>query len=413
MSDETQEQDQETTEGGESMEALLKEHTDFHEKLAKREVVWVKVVLVTGDQVLVDVGERNEAVIPLSEFPEDEKPVAGRRVPAVLVKKGGGDRPTQLSAEKARWQLGWEGVVKAHAEKQRVKGKVKGSVKGGFLVDVGGVTGFMPASLADVRPVRKPELLLNTGVRCYIVELDKGKGQVILSRRAVLEEDAGKRREKVLGEMESGGVRIGRVVRVSELGILVDVGGAEGFIANEDVAWKDGAEAKKKFERGAKVRAKVLGVADGKVKLGLKQLTPHPGDAVRRKYPVKAVVKGVVAEVLKEGVKVKLAKGDMAFCPMRELPTQGGDPTQGRADRFDTMMGQRGGGRERREDLPVVWPKVGDEVGGIVLGVHNPTYEVLVSIRRYDAIQERKQVAKYLRGAPPLTLGQLLNPDAE
>mgnify|MGYP001763982361 CR=1 FL=1 len=86
MSDETQEQDQETTEGGESMEALLKEHTDFHEKLAKREVVWVKVVLVTGDQVLVDVGERNEAVIPLSEFPEDEKPVAGRRVPAVLVR---------------------------------------------------------------------------------------------------------------------------------------------------------------------------------------------------------------------------------------------------------------------------------------------------------------------------------------
>jgi len=417
MTDETQErEDVETNEGGETMESLLKEHTDFQEKLAKREVVWVKVIQVNAENVLVDIGEKNEAVIPLSEFPADEKPVAGRRVPAVLVKKGGGDRPTQLSAEKARWQLGWDGVVKAHAEKQRVKGKVKGAVKGGFLVDVGGVTGFMPSSLADLRPVRKPELLVNTGVRCYIVELDKGKGQMILSRKAVLEEDAGKRREKVLGEMESGGVRIGRVVRVTDAGILLDVGGAEGFVATEDVAWKDAAEAQKKFERGAKLRAKVLGVVEGKVKLGLKQLTPHPADAVRKRYPIKAVVKGSVTEVLKDGVRIKLAKGDSAFCSVRELPTEGGDPTQGRADRFEKMMsGGKGGGagRDKRDELPPVWPKVGDDVGGIVLGIHNPTYEVLVSIRRYDAIQDRKQVAKYMRGAPPLTLGQLLNPDGE
>ena len=239
---------------------------------------------------------------------------------------------------------------------------------------------------------------------------------MILSRRAVLEEEAGKRREKVLGEMESGGVRIGRVVRVTEAGILLDVGGAEGFIANDDVAWKEGAEAKKKFERGAKLRAKVLGVVEGKVQLGLKQLTPHPADAVRKRYPIKAVVKGSVTEVLKDGVRLKLAKGDSAFCSVRELPTAGGDPTQGRADRFEKMMsGGKGGGqaRDERDELPHIWPKVGDEVGGIVLGIHNPTYEVLVSIRRYDANQDRKQVAKYMRGAPPLTLGQLLNPDGE
>ena len=141
MTDETQEQDQETMEG-ESMEALLKEHTDFQDKLAKREVVWVKVVQVGSEQVLVDIGEKNEAVIPLSEFPADDKPVAGRRVPAVLVKKGRGDAPTALSAEKARWQLGWDGVVKAHAEKARV-GQVEARSR--QLGRVGGVLGFMPS----------------------------------------------------------------------------------------------------------------------------------------------------------------------------------------------------------------------------------------------------------------------------
>lgn len=416
MTDEIQEREDAQETEGESMEALLKEHTDFHDKLAKREVVWVKVIQVGAENVLVDIGEKSEAVIPLSEFPADEKPAAGRRVPAVLVRKGRGDSPTQLSAEKARWQLGWETVLKAHAEKQRVKGKVKGAVKGGFLVDVSGVTGFMPASLADLRPVRKPELLVNTGVRCYIVELDKSKGQMILSRRAVLEEDASKRRDKILGEISVGMVRVGRVTRIGEPGVFVDVGGLEGLVHTEDVAWKDAEEAKKKLERGAKLRVKVIKVEEGKVSLSLKQLVPHPADALRKKYPVKGVVKGVVAEVLKDGVRIKLQKGDPAFCPMRELPTEGGDPTGGRSRDRDfgsgPAFGGRGGG-DKRDMLPAIWPKVGDEVGGIVLGVHQPTYEVLVSIRRYDSIQERKQVAKYMRGAPPLTLGQLLNPDAE
>ncbi|MBI3296657.1 MAG: S1 RNA-binding domain-containing protein [Elusimicrobia bacterium] len=422
MTDDTQEREETQEAEGETMEALLKEHTDFQEKLAKRDVVWVKVILVKAENVLVDIGERNEAVIPLSEFPSDEQPTVGRRIPAVLVKRGRGEQPTQMSIEKARWTLGWEGVVKAHAEKQRVKGKVKGAVKGGFLVDVGGVTGFMPASLADLRPVRKPEILVNTGVRCYIVELDKGKGQMILSRRAVLEEDASKRRDKILGELSAGMIRIGRVTRVAEAGVFVDVGGVEGLAANEDLAWQGSGEAKKKLERGAKLRVKVLKVEAGKIALGLKQLTAHPADALRKKYAVKAVVQGTVSEILKDGVRVKLSKGDAAFCPVRELPTEGGDPTRGRADRYEGGGARGGGGGARgaggaggrdRDSLPPIWPKVGDAVGGIVLGISHTALEVTMSIRRFDAIQDRKQVAKYMRSAPPLTLGQLLNPDAE
>lgn len=386
-------------EAEQTMESLLAEQADLQSKVQSRDLVWVKVVQVREGQVLVDIGEKSEAVIPASEFLE-EVPAPGKRVPAILVKRGRGDEPTTLSVEKARARLGWEQAERSFTEKARVRGKVLSAVKGGFLVDVGGVRAFMPASLADLRPVRNPKALVGTGVRAYILEMNKDKGQMVISRRAVLEEDAQKRKSKLLEEIKAGQVRIGRVNRIGENGLFVDIGGLEGLVQVEDVAWKDPEAAKAKFERGQKVRAKVLKVDGEQVALGLKQLLPHPGDSVRKKYPVKAVVKGTVSEILKdEGVRIALQKGETAFCPMRELPTEGGDPTKARP--------------ERGEFLPPIWPKEGEAVTGIVLGVHPKTFEPTVSIRRYEAAQDRKRVAKYLKGAPPLTLGQLLGGGGE
>jgi len=294
-----------------------------------------------------------------------------------------------------------------------VKGKVTSSIKGGFLVNVNGVTGFMPASLADLRPVRTPDQMVGTGVRCYIIELNKEKEQIILSRRAVLEEDLKKRKEKLLGELKVGDVRIGRIMRVAEPGVFVDIGGLEGLLRTEDVAWKDAEAAKAKLVRGHKLRVRVLQIegAEQKVSLGLKQLQPHPSETIRRKYPVKAVVKGEVSEILKEGVRIKLVKGDTAFCTVLELQTEGADPLAKDDSWRDDR--QRSPGPGRRETPPPIWPKVGDPVTGIVLGVHNPTFEVSVSIRRYENMQDRKHVAQYMKEAPRPTLGQLLNPDGE
>jgi len=386
---------------GQSMAHLLEEQAEFHTKLEKREVVWVKVVQVSTDQVLVDIGEKNEAVIPLSEFPAGEAPTAGRRVPAILVKRGHGDRqPTTMSAAKARWKLGWELALKAFADKARVRGKVLSSVKGGFLVD-GGVTAFLPSSLADLRPVRKPEALIGTGVRCVILELNQEKGQMVISRKAVLEEEAGKRKTKMLEELKPGMIRIGRVVKSSELGLVVDIGGLEGVVHTADVAWRDAEAAKAKVERGAKVRVRVLKIEaeDGKVSLGMKQLTAHPGDALRKKYAPKSVVKGEVKEILPEGVRVAINATDTAFCEVAELPVDGIEPKREKWD------------REKGPTLPPIWPKVGDKVSGIVLGIGGPNFEVAISIKRFEAIQDRKHVQRYLKGAPPLTLGQLFNLD--
>ncbi|MBI3289507.1 MAG: S1 RNA-binding domain-containing protein, partial [Elusimicrobia bacterium] len=175
--------------GGETMESLLAQQAATADKLADRKVAWVKVITVTKDSVLVDVGEKNEGAIALVEFVEDlaapkaPAPQPGQRVP--VIKVGGRNKAghVTLSHAKAKTELGWEMAVKAHAEKQRVRGIVKSSVKGGFIIDVQGVQAFLPASLADLRPVRQPEKMIGTGVRCLVIEINVPKRQLVLSRK--------------------------------------------------------------------------------------------------------------------------------------------------------------------------------------------------------------------------------------
>lgn len=378
---------------GETMEALLAQQAAVAQKLTGKQVTWVKVISLTADSVLVDVGEKREGVIPLADFGTGEAkkkgegaavkgPAVGQRVPVILVGKNK-DGTTQLSYKRAKAELGWELAVKAHQEKQRVRGIVRQSIKGGFLVDVGGVSGFLPASLADLRPVRAPAKMVGTGVRCYIIELNESKKQLVLSRKAVLEEEVGKRRAKILSDLRVGEVKIGRVVNASPQGLVVDIGGLEGFVKPQDLAW--GQAAAPAHERGAKLRVKVLAkpadekAQDQNVYFGVKQLTANPADALRRKYAPKSVVHGKVTEVGPNGLKLQLNDKQAAFCSAAEA------------------------------DQDVKY-KPGDAVSAIVQGVHPQTFEVTVSINRFNEIKDRKRLAQYLKAPPPLTLGQLLQP---
>jgi ribosomal protein S1 len=373
-----------------SMETLLAGQEELHQKLAGKQVVWVKVVSVTRDHVLVDVGEKNEGAVPVSEFAEagdsesGRLPTAGQRIPVLRAGPGRRDGHTLLSFKRARAELGWAAAVKAFNEKARVRGRVVSSIKGGFLVNVGGVTAFLPASLADLHPVRNPARMVNTGVRCYIIELNEAKRQLVLSRKAVLEEEAAKRRAQILAELRVGEVRIGRVVRVAAGGVTVDIGGLEGTVGMSDVSW--GVPALPSgLERGSKIKVKVLSkpadlnAADG-LMLGMKQLTPNPSEALRKKYPPKTVVKGKIFEASAAGLKIALDSGPQAFCAAADC-----DPTAGY--------------------------KAGDPISGMVLTVNSNTFEVIVSVNKLEEIKDRKRMAQYLKAPPPLTLGQLLSPE--
>ena len=375
--------------GGETMESLLAQQAATTEKLADRKVAWVKVITVTKDAVLVDVGEKNEGMVPLVEFVEDlanpkaPAPTAGQRVP--VIKAGGRSKTGQvvLSHLKAKAELGWEMAVKAHAEKQRVRGTVTSSVKGGFIVDVQGVQAFLPASLADLRPVRDPKKMLTTGVRCYVIEVNQSKRQLVLSRKAVLEEEAGKRKVKITSELRSGEVRIGRIVRVSPDGLLIDIGGLEGTVRPIDMAWGKADPAA--FERGQKLKVKVLTKPEKEgepLYLGIKQLQPNPADALKRRFVPKSTVSGKITEVGAHGVRFQVDPKTIAFAPAAEC------------------------------DADVIY-KLGDEATGIVTGIDSTAFEVRVSLARFNEIKDRKRVAQYMKAPPPLTLGQILSPEDE
>ncbi len=370
----------ESAPAGETMESLLAQQAAVAEKLAHKGVAWVKVITVTKENVLVDIGEKREGVVPASEFAPSALPSAGQRIPVILIGPRR-DVGTVLSYKKAKAELGWDAAVKAHGEKARVRGQIQSAIKGGFLVDVGGVAGFLPSSLADLRPVRNPARMVHTGVRCYIIELNASKKQLVLSRKAVLEEEVNKRRSKLLAELRVGEVRIGRVVQAGPTGLLVDIGGAEGFVRTADISWV--TTAAPAHERGAKIRVKVLSKpAPGseQLYLGMKQLTPNPADAIRKKYPPKTVVKGKVTESGPTGVKMVLDDKRIAVCPPSEM-----DP--------DAACG------------------VGAIVSAIVQGINSTTFEITVSIAKFEEIRSRKRVAEYLKAPKPLTLGQLLSPD--
>ncbi|MEK7389087.1 MAG: S1 RNA-binding domain-containing protein [Elusimicrobiota bacterium] len=375
--------------GGETMETLLAQQAATVDKLADRKVAWVKVISVTKDSVLVDIGEKNEGVVPLVDFIEDllspkgVPPQPGQRVP--VIKVGGRNKSghTTLSHVKAKSELGWEMAVKAHAEKQRVRGTVKSSVKGGFIIDVQGVQAFLPASLADLRPVRQPEKMIGTGVRCMIIEINMSKRQLVLSRKAVLEDEAAKRKLKIFDELRSGEVRIGRIIRIAAEGLLVDIGGLEGTVRPQDMAWgtpKPGA-----FERGQKLKVKVLSKpekAGELVLLGIKQLQPNPADALRKRFAPKATVTGKITEVGAHGVRFCVDPKTVAFAAAPEC------------------------------DPDVIYHP-GDVVTGIVTGIDSNSFEVRVSLVRFNEIKDRKKVAQYMKVPPPLTLGQILSPEDE
>ncbi len=374
---------------GETMESLLALQSATVDKLADCKVAWVKVIAVTRDSVLVDVGEKNEGAVPLIEFtgdlvtPKTPAPIVGQRV--AVIKVGGRNKAGHvvLSHTKAKMELGWEMATKAHMEKQRVRGIVKSSVRGGFIVDVQGVSAFLPASLADMRPVRQPEKMIGTGVRCLVIEVNASKRQLVISRKAVLEDEATKRKIKILEALRVGEIRIGCVVRMSAEGLLLDIGGIEATVRPADMAW--GAVKPGAFERGQKLKVKVLSKpekAGDPVLLGIKQLQPNPADALRKRFAPKSTVTGKISEVGAHGVRFAVDAKTFAFASASEC------------------------------DADVIY-KLGDMATGIVIGIDPQAFEVCVSLARFNEIKDRKRVAQYMKASPPLTLGQILSSEDE
>jgi len=367
-----------------SMADLLKAEAAVSEKVYSRGVVTVKVVQVTADLVLVDIGEKKEGAIPLADFQDEKTPAAGDEVQAVLEKKGGEGRYTMLSHRRAREKAAWEMAKKLFESKERVKGKVSEIVKGGYIVDISGMRAFMPLSLSELGGAHKHYLPANAKIKFYITDFNEKDRKVVVSRRQVLEEDEKQRRGEVLAEVAPGRVVRGVVSKVTEDSLLVRFQGIEGVVRAEDVAWRDPMEALKTYRRGQRVKCKILSVdKDGeKIVFGLKQLMPNPVDMLKRRFARFARVKAKVVSVAAEGAVVKVGEQTEGFVSAEDYGADGA-------------------------------PKEGAEVNGVVVAINSSNFRLVLSIKRAEELEDRKRVAQYMKGAPSLTLGQILLDNSE
>lgn len=361
------------------MAEMLAEGPSALQGLRNREIVWVPLVQKTAEGFLADIGEKREAFIPESDWEGGTLPPVGESVPVVLAREGRDQNWTILSFKEAKRRLAWQELQRAFQNKEKVDGKVRAAVKGGLLVDIG-VEAFLPASLVDLKPVRQLSQWVGKAVVCYVLELNEQKRQIVLSRKQVLTEEAEKRQKEALTRLKAGTVLEGKVRTVSDFGAFVELGqGLEGLIHVSDMAWRVPRRPQSFLRSGQKVQVKVLGIQgeSGKISLGMKQLTPNPMIELQKRFPKNKTVFGQVRRVLKQGVQVQLDPKTAAFVPAEEIPE----------------------GRQWKE---------GESLAGVVLGIHPNFFEVTLSVRKLEAIEDRKRMAQYLKGAPPLTLGQII-----
>lgn len=362
-----------------SMEELLKAEENISEKLYNGELVYVKVVDVRSDYVYVDIGEKNEALIPVSDFADFKLPNPGTKVVAVLERRGNSEKPTILSYRKAKEAITLKMLEEKFNKRERVKGKIAEQVKGGYIVNINGVKAFMPLSLSELGGSFKHYLPVNAKVKFYIINFDPKNKKIIVSRRAVLEEDEKARREKVLSEISEGLVVRAVVSRVVDNGIFIRFQGIEGFVKLEDVDWKNPKNELSKYRRGQRIKAKILSIDREKQKIlfGIKQTKPNPIEILRKKYPFRTIVKAKVVEIFDNYVKAHVSDDIYGLI-------------------YEDDYGYDG------------VPQKDSIIDAVVIGVNEETYDLKLSIKRFEQIENRKTIEQYSRQAPKITLGQLL-----
>ncbi|MGQ0645147.1 MAG: 30S ribosomal protein S1 [Elusimicrobiota bacterium] len=291
-----------------NMEELLKESSAESRVGA---VVTAHVVDETSGGLLVDVGLKVEGFIPMAEFRARAHPPArGESFPAVIKRMDGPDGHPLVSWREARERQYWDKVVKAKETSAPLEGKVIRQVKGGLIVDVG-LEGFLPASQVDRRPVKDLSSFVGQAVTVTVLEMDAAKGNVVLSRRRILEREAAVLREETLKELAPGKIYRGRVTSLTSFGAFVDIGGIEGLLRVADVAWGRVENLSAALTVGQELDVKVLKYdpATHKIALGRKQLLTPPWKGAAARYPAGSRVKGKVTSLTSFGAFLELEPG--------------------------------------------------------------------------------------------------------
>ena len=287
-------------------------------------VVTGRVIRVDGDFAVVDVGLKSEGRVPLKEFaaPGQKPEVKSGDVYELFVERyEDRDGSIVLSREKARREEAWTTLEKSHQAGIRVNGVIFGRVKGGFTVDLGGAVAFLPGSQVDIRPVRDVMPLMGQAQPFQILKMDRARGNIVVSRRAVLEETRAEQRSELIQGLKEGMILDGVVKNITDYGAFVDLGGVDGLLHVTDIAWRRINHPSEALTIGMPVKVQVIRFNQDtqRISLGMKQLMSDPWDGVALKYPVGAKFSGRVTNITDYGAFVELEAGVEGLVHVSEM----------------------------------------------------------------------------------------------
>src|SRR6187399_3093929 len=311
------------TPGVENFAALFEESL-ARQEMRQGELITAEVIRVDYNIVVVNAGLKSESFIPIEEFKDDKGEVevkAGDFVTVAIESLEDGYGETRLSRDKAKRLKAWHDLEAAMEQGTIVSGVVSGKVKGGLTVMVNGIRAFLPGSLVDIRPVKDTSPFENKQLDFKVIKLDRKRNNVVVSRRAVLEESLGEEREKLLSTLSEGAVVKGIVKNITDYGAFVDLGGIDGLLHITDLAWRRVKHPSEVLSVGDEVTAKVLKFDSEKnrVSLGLKQLGEDPWVGIARRYPQGTRLFGKVTNLTDYGAFVEVESGIEGLVHVSEM----------------------------------------------------------------------------------------------
>jgi len=379
LNEEEMDEMEEGMEGAEDFEALLSEYEQGGFGLKRNDVVEGTIVQVNPDSVVVDVGYKSEGVIPLYEFKDEKGNIdikVGDEVDVLFERRENDSGLIGLSKEKADRQKIWSSLEEGAV----VEGKIVGRIKGGLTVDIG-INAFLPGSQVDLRPVRNLEKLLGASFDFKIIKLNKRRGNIVLSRRVLLEEQRESMRSDTLETLAEGQEVEGIVKNLTDYGSFIDLGGIDGLLHITDMSWGRVNHPSDVLSVGEKIKVKILKYdrERERVSLGLKQITPDPWLEVESVYPVAAKVKGKVVSLTDYGAFVELEDGVEGLIHVSEMSWT------------------------KRIKHPNKLLTVGDEVETVVLALDIPNRRISLGLKQiepnpWEVIGEKFPIGTIIEG---------------
>ncbi len=352
-------------------------------EINENELVKGRVVKITDQVVVIDVGYKSEGIVPIAEFKEGDQIVVkpGDEIDVFVKQLENNEGYVELSRADAIRMQTWDQIEKASRDAVTLKGRVTDRIKGGLRVDIGGIQAFLPGSQVDVRPVRNLDSFRNKEIEVRVLKVNKKRGNIVLSRKVVLEESINLLKDQTFKDLEEGIIKDGQVKNITEYGAFVDLGGIDGLLHITDMSWGRIQNPNELFKVGETIQVKILKFDRDKerVSLGYKQLIPDPWATTVERYPVGTRVNGKVASVTDYGAFIELEPGVEGLVHVTEMSWS------------------------KRVKHPSKLVGVGQEVEAVVLEVDQNSRRISLGIKQieinpWDTINERYGIGTRVKG---------------